>query len=273
MLRAAGAEVLLLRSVGIPARLVVGFAQGQSGEPRSYTIRGQDAHAWPEVFFPGIGWVQFEPTVNQAVLVRPSGETVSGSDSSNPRSGFADGSRNNPRFDQENDPFSSGSASNSNNTLLGNSRNQGLLALLLTLAVIVLGILSWRLQHRESFSTRIPRALTSVYHFYHLQSPAWLEQWMRWSQASPAERAFHAVNQSLSWLDKPQPGYATPAERSMLLRKLLPEAAQDIDILHNTLERNLFTPEPIDAVSANRAGWRLRLTTMRRIVHRKLYGE
>ena len=109
----ASAEVLLLRSVGIPARLVVGFAQGQSSEPKSYTIRGQDAHAWPEVFFPGIGWVQFEPTVNQAILVRPSGETVSGSGASNPRSGFADGSRNNPRFDQENDPFSSGSASNS----------------------------------------------------------------------------------------------------------------------------------------------------------------
>ena len=31
-------------------------------------------HAWPEVYFPGVGWVEFEPTSSQAPLVRPSGE-------------------------------------------------------------------------------------------------------------------------------------------------------------------------------------------------------
>ena len=46
----------MLRSVGIPARMAVGFAQGdyQNG---TYIVRQRDAHAWPEVYFPGIGWV------------------------------------------------------------------------------------------------------------------------------------------------------------------------------------------------------------------------
>lgn len=68
----ASAEVILLRSVGIPARLAVGYASG-SHDPveQLYVVSSTDSHAWPEVFFPGIGWVEFEPTGNQPSLVRP----------------------------------------------------------------------------------------------------------------------------------------------------------------------------------------------------------
>ena len=60
----ASAEVLLLREVGIPARLAVGYAQGEAdGAGTTYTVRAKDSHAWPEVYFNGIGWVPFEPTV------------------------------------------------------------------------------------------------------------------------------------------------------------------------------------------------------------------
>jgi hypothetical protein len=70
----ASAEVLMLRSLGIPARLAVGYAHGEreSNSGRiQYTVRLRDAHAWPEVYFPGIGWVEFEPTANQDPLIRP----------------------------------------------------------------------------------------------------------------------------------------------------------------------------------------------------------
>jgi transglutaminase-like putative cysteine protease len=66
----ATAEVILLRSVGIPARMVVGFAQGEFVSPNLYLVRQMDTHAWPEVYFPGNGWVEFEPTVSQAPLPR-----------------------------------------------------------------------------------------------------------------------------------------------------------------------------------------------------------
>lgn len=67
----ASAEVILLRSLGIPARLSAGFAAGSyDARTGRYEVRGGDAHAWPEVFFPGIGWVEFEPTASQAPLIR-----------------------------------------------------------------------------------------------------------------------------------------------------------------------------------------------------------
>jgi len=68
----ATAEVILLRAAGIPARLAVGYSSG-SHDPveELYVVSSADAHAWPEVFFPRYGWVEFEPTGNQPSLVRP----------------------------------------------------------------------------------------------------------------------------------------------------------------------------------------------------------
>ncbi len=62
----------MLRSVGVPARMAVGFAQGEyERDSNKYVVRRLDAHAWPEVYFPDIGWVEFEPTAGQAPLNRP----------------------------------------------------------------------------------------------------------------------------------------------------------------------------------------------------------
>ncbi|MFD3261371.1 transglutaminase family protein [Paenibacillus lentus] len=58
------AMVVLLRSNEIPARWVKGFTPGERSKeaPDSYTISYADAHAWVEVYFPGKGWVPFDPT-------------------------------------------------------------------------------------------------------------------------------------------------------------------------------------------------------------------
>ena len=53
----------MARSVGLPARVAVGFTWGEWDPDRSaYAVRGEHAHAWPEVYFAGTGWVRFEPT-------------------------------------------------------------------------------------------------------------------------------------------------------------------------------------------------------------------
>ena len=90
----ASAEILMLRSIGIPARLAVGFAEGEtnndllSDHPNrtSYTVLNRDAHAWPEVYFPGIGWVEFEPTVSQSPIVRPESKSQIANQRNNPTS-------------------------------------------------------------------------------------------------------------------------------------------------------------------------------------------
>jgi protein-glutamine gamma-glutamyltransferase len=59
----ATAMVILLRTVGIPARLVTGFLPGEWNDfGQYYAVRQQDAHAWVEAWFPRSGWVTFDPT-------------------------------------------------------------------------------------------------------------------------------------------------------------------------------------------------------------------
>ncbi len=61
----ATAMVALLRTLGIPARLATGFAQGEWNDVGNYyTVRQRDAHAWVEVYFPRSGWMTFDPTPN-----------------------------------------------------------------------------------------------------------------------------------------------------------------------------------------------------------------
>jgi transglutaminase-like putative cysteine protease len=58
----AGTFAAFARSLGIPARVAVGFTQGTAGPDGLFHVEGKHAHAWPEVYFAGIGWVPFEPT-------------------------------------------------------------------------------------------------------------------------------------------------------------------------------------------------------------------
>jgi hypothetical protein len=58
----AGAAALLLRLAGVPSRVVAGFATGRQTGSRQYVVRDLDAHDWIEVYFPGDGWVPFNPT-------------------------------------------------------------------------------------------------------------------------------------------------------------------------------------------------------------------
>ncbi|HYX68289.1 MAG TPA: DUF3488 and transglutaminase-like domain-containing protein [Terriglobales bacterium] len=59
----ASSMAVMLRSLGIPARLVNGFRTGEFNSiTGSYIIRASEAHTWVEVFFPGSGWVSFDPT-------------------------------------------------------------------------------------------------------------------------------------------------------------------------------------------------------------------
>ncbi|MEV4421619.1 transglutaminaseTgpA domain-containing protein [Patulibacter sp. NPDC049589] len=65
----AGAAALLLRMAGVPTRVVAGFATGVPGDDGAYEVRDEDAHAWIEVYFPGFGWVPFNPTPASAEAV------------------------------------------------------------------------------------------------------------------------------------------------------------------------------------------------------------
>lgn len=59
----ASAMAVMLRTLGIPSRVVNGFRTGEFNDVTgSYIIRGKDAHSWVEAYIPGAGWTEFDPT-------------------------------------------------------------------------------------------------------------------------------------------------------------------------------------------------------------------
>lgn len=67
----ASAMVVLARAAGLPSRLVVGYAGGRYDPATArYLVTAADAHSWPEIYFPGYGWIEFEPTAGQPALER-----------------------------------------------------------------------------------------------------------------------------------------------------------------------------------------------------------
>lgn len=70
-LQFATTMVVMARSLDIPARLAVGHLPGTAVDDGTWEIRGQDSHAWPELYFPDAGWVRFEPTPATQTGVAP----------------------------------------------------------------------------------------------------------------------------------------------------------------------------------------------------------
>lgn len=84
----ASAMVMMARANGTPARMAIGFLPGTLNQDGTRTVRALDAHAWPELYFRGIGWLRFEPTpagrtgaapaYTAAPIDDPTGPTTSG---------------------------------------------------------------------------------------------------------------------------------------------------------------------------------------------------
>ncbi len=64
----AGAMALMLRYLGIPARVAAGFTSGRYDGSGTWTVTDHDAHAWVEVWFRGYGWLPFDPTPGRGQL-------------------------------------------------------------------------------------------------------------------------------------------------------------------------------------------------------------
>jgi hypothetical protein len=58
----------MARTLGIPARVAVGFAPGSPQGDGTVAVGLKDAHAWPELYFEGVGWTRFEPTPTRGTV-------------------------------------------------------------------------------------------------------------------------------------------------------------------------------------------------------------
>ncbi len=266
----ASAEILMLRSLGIPARMAVGFAEGErDGEENLYVVRQKNAHAWPEVYFPGVGWVEFEPTGNQPVLSRPlpprndiddlglfDREPAIPDEPENPRERF--------RGLQDDE----GAAAPEQTETRTVNPNLYLIPLLLAFAALTIYF-----SRRYSVPERAPGFLRAAYERSGFQIPRWVLNWERWTNISPIERAFESVNFSLRLLDKPMPIDATPTERAEKLKSLLPRAEKEIGALLDEHQTSLYTSRTADVLRAQRAAMRLRWQAVRERVRYALEGK
>ncbi|HEY7268989.1 MAG TPA: transglutaminase domain-containing protein [Dehalococcoidia bacterium] len=76
----ATAMVVMLRALGVPARIAVGYVirpQDRIPDTNTYTVGEANAFAWPEVYFPNLGWVEFNPTSSEPAISRPTADDPS----------------------------------------------------------------------------------------------------------------------------------------------------------------------------------------------------
>ena len=92
----AGAMAAMLRMLGVPARVAVGFTSGTRNEDGKWVVTDHEAHAWVEVWFAGLGWIPFDPTPGRGTFA---GEYSFASDSEAAVAALSRGEliRSNPR--------------------------------------------------------------------------------------------------------------------------------------------------------------------------------
>ncbi len=97
----SGAMALLLRMGGVPARVATGFSPGtlDTGR-REYVVRDFDAHSWVEAYFPGYGWMTFDPTP----AIAPPRAQAAGVDTPAEAEGEADGEASAAASERGSDP-------------------------------------------------------------------------------------------------------------------------------------------------------------------------
>jgi len=262
----ASAEVLMLRSVGVPARMAVGFAQGQhERNSNKFVVRRFDAHAWPEVYFPGIGWVEFEPTAGQAPLDRPL-----------PPQDPANANNIDPLNDLRTE---------SNLDFAGREQiDQGLTGPLQPTApvfpivyliplIAVVAALTVFLSQRYSLATRVPIFLRATIERTGIEVPTWVTRWEKWVKLSSIERSFESVNFALRHLDQAVPAHTTPIERAEKLTRVLPEQAEQIKILLDEHQTSLYTSRVADVTQARRAAFTLRMQVIIERIRYLFFGK
>jgi len=260
----ASSEILMLRSLGIPARMAVGFAQGERSADNKFTVRRFHAHAWPEVYFPGIGWVEFEPTANQVPLNRPVApqnplDENSGFPLDSPRTEDSLNFASREPVEQEIDPNA--------------QSDTGLNPLYLLLLLIVLAGLTIFLGRRYTLPARLPAFIRVTMERSGIETPLWITHWERWVGLSPIERAFESINFGLRQLDESPPIHATPVERADRLSHILTPMADQIKILLDEHQTSLYTSRTADVNQARRAALNIRVQTILARVRHLLIGR
>ncbi len=231
----ASSMAVILRYLGIPARLAVGYATGEHiPETEVFRLRNYDSHTWVEVYFPTYGWVEFEPTASEPVLFRPTGEIETQDDDNTlneARNPFDNAEDGNIPIDEEN--FGNSDFSGQQTPAGWLEENAGSLLL---------------------FGSILGIALVALWTARRIQKPP-----------TPKRPVFRTVppgfsvrlwRKLMTWarrLGLAQDPSKTPFEQAALFANAVPEAASDIDYIVDIYARDLYSPYELSTDDASNA--------------------
>jgi hypothetical protein len=266
----ATAEVLMLRSIGIPARLAMGYSQGvyveqpTSNDTNEYSVYQRDSHAWPEVYFSEIGWVEFEPTTSQ-----PETTFIPGEDES---------ILSNERDDEISENQPGGISMEDGDDRLDDiidvdiptdeaRRNAWDGWLFFIIAVAIVGFYFWnRMRAGNSKNLSIPLIISRSIENRGFEPPKWLDKIVRYSSCMPLEKYFVDIS-IIIWLFRLGDGKArTPSENVAYLSSMIPKLTEPATNLLREYELDIFSPYPGDLKAAKAAVKRMRKLSLRILV-------
>ncbi len=248
----ATAEVVLLRAVGVPARWAVGYAQGQPSAEgdaalSTYSIRYENSHSWPEVYFPEYGWIEFEPTANQDPLIRPVGGDLSNNAGTLPLTAPGEAGADDLDGLTEEDTLLEAQLDRLREDS-GDSASgfEGLplpWEFLLTFGGLGLLFWGWR-TFRKRGGAPLPVILESGINRLEIAPPAYLRSWSRLAILSPVERGYQEINRILSGLNAKPDLADTPEDRISSLVRLIPAIEPPAQALLQEYQGSYFGPRP-----------------------------
>ncbi len=268
----ASAEVVLLRSLGIPARMAVGYAEGEfipnQSKQRSgnispdnpqdtggmFVVRQRDAHAWPEVYFPKYGWVEFEPTAAQQPIARPLSLAA-----------------NNTNLPANDNTLAQHGPTRLNTDKLDNPNVTGLdavtaplrryivpISLVLVVLAIFALVLFLRKKNIQIDLSPVPIHLEKTFIRMGLKPPRFLQRWAQYARLSPVTKSYMEINRALNLLGNPPAIDKTPAERAVALIQLVPATTEPTRNLISEYQYSIYSTRTGDEEAANRAGKEIR---------------
>lgn len=245
----ATAEVLMLRSIGIPARMVFGYAQGEPQNPdeTEFIVRKEQSHAWPEVFFEGIGWVEFEPTTLQPTLDRLLGETVP---SITDIPSVRDPNRDDLPVLDGGESFGTGGEIPDSIELEEiseiNTLEPTVFPFILMGIVVLFSIFLMIRDNEPSSSPSTPVVIETFLVKRGWRIPNWLKLWATYSKTSAEEKAFAKIILSISMFHKKSLFSFTPAEVVREYKSIFPEMSIKMDEILLDYHKAIYSSHPID---------------------------
>ncbi|NOX61525.1 MAG: transglutaminase domain-containing protein, partial [Chloroflexi bacterium] len=247
----ASSLAVMLRYLGIPTRLAVGYATGEPiPETGAYRLREKDLHTWVEVFFPTYGWIEFEPTASEPVLARPSSAVETQDDPTELGQNLSENKDPEEDAGIEPEPEQGGGAMGSALSAPAEFIGQrwGYLLLMVSiLGVLLLAIWSARRMTQPPKPGKKPVFRTVPAGF---AVRLW-EKLVTWARR-------------LGLTDAPS---LTPLERAHMMAELAPEAAADIQAITQLYIRDQYSPHPITVDDASEA--HMRWLTLRPLLIRR----